>query len=338
MQALAKACERWTLGTFNVAEWDTAAEKSRVLFSRMLGTQPANVALIPSVALGAATVAQSLPPGHVVVGESEFRSNLFPWTALQAGGCQVVQVAARGGVVTTEALVDAITPKTVLVAVSEVQSRNGYRVDLSAIAARCQEVGARLFADLTQSLGVLQWDGMPVRADFIVCHGYKWLLSPKGAAWLFVAPHRVAELAPFVPSWRSVERPYEASFGGPFVPARDARRLDASIAWLPSIGAEAALTLLLSLPAAQVEQWCLALARLCRTQLQELGLRVVPEELPSHIVAIHGDKADSLSSRLAARHIRVASQANVVRLGFHAFNTEEEVQRVLEAVCEQLIP
>jgi selenocysteine lyase/cysteine desulfurase len=328
--------DQWTLGTFDIAEWDAAAEASRVLFSRVLGTQPANVALIPSVALGAATVAESLPPGQVVVGELEFRSNLFPWLALQARGCQVAQVASRGGVVTTEALIDAITPQTVMVAVSEVQSSNGYRVDLSTIASRCREVGARLFVDLTQSLGVLQWDQMRVRADFIVCHGYKWLLSPKGAAWLFVATHRIAELAPFVPSWRSVQRPYEVAFGGPFVPARDSRKLDTSIAWLPSIGACAALKLVLSLNPREVEQTCLALARSFRTQLRELGLQAVPDELPSHIVAIQVDGADSLLSRLAARHIRVAAQGNIVRLGFHAFNTEEEVSRVLKVVRDQL--
>ena len=43
------------------------------------------------------------------------------------------------GVVTTEALLDRIDEDTSLVAVSEVQSSNGHRVDLMAISERCKQ-------------------------------------------------------------------------------------------------------------------------------------------------------------------------------------------------------
>ena len=59
----------------------------------------------------------------------------------------------------------AIDEATALVAVSEVLSIDGERVDLARLRAATDAVGARLFVDLTQSLGVLRPDLAAVRPD-----------------------------------------------------------------------------------------------------------------------------------------------------------------------------
>src|SRR5262249_15583087 len=155
-----------------------------------------------SVAEAAATVAASLPGrgGTVVVGDGEFRSNLFPWQALQAQGYRIVQVAIVG-VSRTEALLGAIDERTALIAVSHMLSSDGERVDWAQRRAAADAVGARIFADVTQSLGVLDGDVAASRPDYLAVHGYKWLLCPRGAAWL-VTPHH-SELRPLMPSWKS---------------------------------------------------------------------------------------------------------------------------------------
>lgn len=91
------------------------------------------MALKGSCAEAAATVAACLPPGRVVVGAGEYRSDQFPWLALDGGAHQVACVRSPDGGVRTADLVAATTPGTVLVAVSEVPSCDGVRTDPPAL-------------------------------------------------------------------------------------------------------------------------------------------------------------------------------------------------------------
>src|SRR5437867_2203443 len=45
-------------------------------------------------------------------------------------------------------------------------------------------------------IGVIHHDPDVVRSDYVAVHGYKWLLCPRGAAWLVTRPDRLAELKP----------------------------------------------------------------------------------------------------------------------------------------------
>ncbi len=329
--AVREAEDEWASGRFDWLGWEAQAEATRPLFARLVGGRAEDVALVSSVSEAASTVAAGLPPGRVVVGEREFRSNLFPWLELARRGFEIVRVEADRGVVSTERLCAAIAPGTVLAAVTEVQSSSGFRVRLPEIAARCRETGARLFVNLTQSLGALRFDARACGADYVAAHGYKWLLAPRGATWLWVRPERLPELTPRSPGWKSVEAPF-SEFYGPAAFAQGARRLDASLAWFSWVGARAALELLATLDAAAVEARCLALARAFREAAVERGFRLLPSEAPSQTAAIHVPDPEALAGRLAERRVIAAVRGGSLRLGFHAYNDESDVAAVVDAL------
>ncbi|HXF56330.1 MAG TPA: aminotransferase class V-fold PLP-dependent enzyme [Actinomycetota bacterium] len=161
--------------------------------------------------------------------------------------------------VRTEALLEAVRPDTVLLAVSEVQSSSGFRVHLEPLAERCRDTGARLFVNLTQSAGVLRTDAAALGADFVAAHGYKWLLGPRGGRLAGRAPDRLPELEPLAPNWHSVPDAYADYYGdSPLAP--DASRLTLSWAWFSGVGAQAALELLARLDPGEVEALALAQA------------------------------------------------------------------------------
>lgn len=293
---------------------------------------PSWAALMPSVAFAAATVAASIRSGRVVVGEREFRSNLFPWTALRERGVEVVEVPARDGVVRTEDLVTAIADGTTLVAVTEVQSDSGFRVALRPIADRAHDVGARLFVNLTQSLGVLRFDMAASGADYVVAHGYKWLLCPRGAAWLAVRPEALSDLAPLTPGWTSTEDRHSDYYGSPPRYSADASRLDVSLAWFPWIGARAALETLLALDPVEVEERALGLAARFREEAARRGFGLVPQEVASQVVGVAVPDADALRERLAERNVVAAVRGGYLRVGFHGFNDERDLEAALAAL------
>jgi selenocysteine lyase/cysteine desulfurase len=332
LDALRRVHGQWESGEFSWQAWEADGEATRRLFAEMIGGQPEDVALASSLSEAAATVAASLEPGRVVVGEREFQSNLFPWLALRDRGFEVVEVPSVQGVVPTEALVEAIDERTVLAALSEVQSSNGFRVDVAAVGERCRRVGARFFVNLPQTLGALRFDVDRAAADYVAAHGYKWLLGPRAAAWLWVRPQRLNELRPLAPNWKSVAEPYADYYGGPMELSPGTRRLDASLAWFSWPGARAALELLASLDAAAVEARCLELAAAFRAEAANRGFTLSPQEVPSQVLSVQVSDPLAVKERLSAQRVIAAVRADSVRFGFHAYNDRSDVQAALDAL------
>jgi cysteine desulfurase/selenocysteine lyase len=104
-----------------------------------MGTDPVNVALIPSVSTAAGFVAAQLgvaPSGEgVVIGEQEYSSNHFPWRQLARKGYEVRQVPFRNGGLELDEVSENVDAGTRLVAFSGVQSATGHRSDIAAISA-----------------------------------------------------------------------------------------------------------------------------------------------------------------------------------------------------------
>lgn len=331
--AMDSSLQTWGSGDFSWLDWEARADTARGAFASLVGAALDDVALMGSLAEAAATVAGSLRAGRVVVPAQEFRSNLFPWLALRARGVEVVLVDVQGA--GTAGLVDAIVGGTSLVAFSDVQSDCGLRLDAQAVVDAAHAVGAKAFVNLTQSLGVLQFDAAASGADYVACHGYKWLLCPRGAAFLYVRPDRLRGLEPLLPSWKSGPAPYDAMYGSPLEYAASTRRLDASLAWPAWWGAAAAFEVLSLIEPGLRERLCLDLASVLRGALASAGADVVAADLPSHVVAIRTGAASRLVDLLSARKIAVTARGNYLRLGIHAFNTEEDVDAVVSALSSE---
>lgn len=318
---------QWSTGDYDRSAWTAAANEARTLFAEWIGVQPTEVSTMGSLAEAAATVAASVPAGRVVVPAEEFHSNLFPWMARH----EVMAVPARGGATRVEDLMNAVDRHTVLLAVSEVTSREGQRLDLAALRAATDRVGARLFVNLTQSLGALYIDPTALRPDYVAVHGYKWMLCPRGAAWLVTRHDRISELKPLAPNWNSTQPPY-SYFGGPMHLAATASRCDVSPAWLSWIGACAALQLLRSLNPVQVQSHCLRLAGRFAELAHDIGFLRAARGPLSHIVTLCTGHADALARALAQRRIRATALGDRVRFGFHYFNHEDDIEYTIDAL------
>lgn len=331
--ALQSAMDAWLYGEFDWKEWDRAPAASRSRIARLLDIPQERIALMGSVAEAAATVAKSLPLGRIVVPAVEFRSNLFPWCQLERTGHEVVLIPPQDGHTRTEDIVAALDSRTVLLAVSDVLSIDGHRADLVALRQATTQVGARLFVDATQSLGALRLDMNQVRPDYLAVHGYKWMLCPRGAGWLATAPELAEELHPLLPSWKSTDPPHDY-FGGPFVPAQGAARCDTSPAWLSWIGALPALDLLLTLDAEQVERHCLRLAADFRARVAAAAVG----SGQSHIVVVRVNDPAAVGARLARDGVRATLLGDQLRVGFHYFNSDADVERAASVLRDERMP
>ncbi|MEU9828654.1 aminotransferase class V-fold PLP-dependent enzyme [Micromonospora chersina] len=305
----------WRAGRVSFEGWGESVGRARVAFARLVGVDPADVAIGSTASQLLAPVAAGLPPGAtVVVPEEEFTSNLFPWLVQEERGVRVRTVPLAG-------LVDAIDTDTDLVAFSLVQSADGAVAPYETIVAAARAHGALVAVDATQAAGWLPFDaGL---ADVVAVAAYKWLMAPRGAAFAYLAPALRERLRPDAAGWYAGRDPQSSYYGPPLRLAEDARRFDISPAWFSYVGAAPALELLAEIGLPAVHAHDVALANRFLT-----GLGRPPGD--SAIVAV--EVADA-QERLARAGVRAAVRAGRVRASFHLYTTEEDVDLALNALA-----
>jgi selenocysteine lyase/cysteine desulfurase len=301
-------------GEVDAVAVDAYVERARAAFATMIGRSPAEVATGSQASQFVGLVAASLPPGAVVLAaEEDFTSVLFPF--LRTPGLDVRLVPLDG-------LLDAVTDEVDLVAVSAVQSADGRVLDLAALAEAAGRHGARTLVDLTQAAGWLPLEGLV--ADYVVASGYKWLLGPRGTCFFSVRPELLDEVPTLAAGWYAGASRWDSIYGPPLRLAADARRFDLSPAWGCWVGHAPALDLLLEVGIDRIHAHDLALADAFR---DGLGLPAGD----SAIVSV--PCPPDVPERLAAAGIRAAVRAGRLRLSFHLYNSDADVEAVLRALA-----
>lgn len=307
-EAVRRDLERWSTGSAVAADYSASLERARAHAATLLGTTPDRVATGSQVSVFAGLAAGSAPPGaEVLCVDGDFSSVVAPF--LVRGDLRVRHVPLT-------ALADAVTPTTWLVSYSLVQSATGEVADASAITAAARAAGALTLVDTTQATG---W--MPttdVDGDLVVCHAYKWLSAPRGAAFAAVSDRAIAEITPQTAGWYSGTDPWASCYGPELHLAENARRFDVSPAWHAWAGAEAALGFAASLDMAAVRQHDVGLANAFRARL---GL----EASDSAIVSWPDADGDALAA-LGAAGVTASGRAGRARVAFHLWNDDDDVE------------
>ena len=306
---LQAALEDWRHGRTSWERWSDSTERARAAFARLVGADPRYVATGATVSQLVSLVAASLPAGaRIVAPEEDFASLLLP-------------LAACGGLMTVplEEVADAIDERTELVALSVVQSASGAVADLPAVVDAARAYDALVLVDATQACG---W--LPVRAeqaDFLVCAAYKWLMSPRGTAFLAVRPGLLDSVPPLAANWWAAEDPHGMYYGLPPL-TNDARRLDISPAWFSWVGTAPALELLVRIGVDAIHEHDVGLANRFRARLG----------LPPGDSAIVSTEVPGAQARLERAGIRASVRAGSLRVSFHVYNSERDVDAALAAL------
>ncbi|GAB2852411.1 aminotransferase class V-fold PLP-dependent enzyme [Actinoallomurus bryophytorum] len=309
MTAVRNAMSEWQRGSSPWVSWDASTDRARVAFARLVGAGADDIAVGSAVSQLLAPVAASLPPGaNVVVPDIEFTSNLFPWLVQDL----------RVRTVPANELADAIDSRTAVVAFSVVQSATGEIAAVDDILKAARANDALVVADASQAAGWLPVDA--TRFDVLACAGYKWLMTPRGAAFCYVAPAVRDRIRPSAAGWYAGEE--HAFYGPPLRLASSARRFDISPAWFSYVGAAPSLELMNEIGVEQIRDHDVALAD---RFLAGLGL-------PSTGSAIVSVDVPGAEERLEAAGVRAAVRDGRLRASFHLYTTEADVDLALEAL------
>ena len=310
--ALQRVLDEWRGGRTSWEGWSEDTDRARAAFARLVGTSADRVAIGATVSGLVGLVAASLPAGtRVIVPDVEFTSSLFPF---------MVQPGLEVTTVPPARVAEAIDETVGAVAFSAVQMSTGEVADLEAILAAAEAHDVITLVDATQAAGWLPLEAD--RFDFLVAAGYKWLISPRGTAWMTVAPERLDAILPSAAGWFAGDDVYDAYIGPPLRLADDARRLDTSPAWFSWVGALPALELLEAVGIEAIHEHDVRVAN---------HFRAAMDLPPSNSAIVSIEWAGDIEA-LRAEGIQCALPGGRLRLGFHLYNDEEDADRAVDVL------
>jgi selenocysteine lyase/cysteine desulfurase len=317
-------------------------ERVRARISRLTGADAKEIAITTSATQGIGIVAAGLPLGagdEVVVASSNFPANLFTWLHLRRKGVTVKVIQTEGDDVSPAQVAAELTPRTRVLALDWVNYSTGYRIDLAEFGSLIHDKGGIFVVDGTQGVGANELNLHAQPVDVMACAAYKWLLSPYGTGFAYVAADLLNRLDLSVINWYSVEgaEDFDALPKDEFKLIHDARVFDSGETgnFINHNGFDASLEFIEQVTIRTINDHCRRLLSHLEEGLRTRGYALSAASLPGHESTILCFQAAShavtaeLQKKLAANQFAVSLRQGMIRVSPHLYNNEGEIDRML---------
>ena len=319
-------------------------ERARTAAAALIGADPGDIALIPSVGYGVASAGKilSIPRGsRVIVLENDHTSPVLEWIArAPAGGFTVDTVKQPTDGDWTSAVLEAVerpgAAPAGLVSIASVHWSDGGAIDLPRVAAAARQAGAAFLVDATHDAGVRKIDVKTLDPDFLIFPTYKWTLGPYGRAFMYVAKrHHDGVPLEQTSIGRKGVSAEDTIYFRDISYRDDARRYDMGerdhfvSMEMAAIGMEMMAGWG---NAAVVERLSMLTGKLAEG-LANLDVRLLDAKLRApHILCVAFPKGMSadLPKKLAAEGVHAAPRLGRLRISPHVYNDEQDVARFVE--------
>ena len=327
-------------GIVHSDRWETTCARTRRAAAKLLGARASEIAFVKNTTEGILIVANGLRWRHgqnVVIADREFPANVYPWLNLKSQGVETRFAPEVDGRIPIEGIFECVDDQTRVISVSSVEFASGFRHDLNALGAFCKERDIFFFVDAIQSLGALRLNVIELGIDFLSADAHKWLLGPEGAGIFYCSKQAMRHLHVSNLGWAANASDYLTYDP---TPRADAQRFESGTLNTVGIyGLKACFELIEEIGIDVIEARILMLTDQLASGLKEKGYDVVSSRKSnekSGIVAFRHRNYDSifLFERLKAHQIVGAVRGDCCRLSPHVYNTETEIDLVLEVLPE----
>ncbi len=176
-------------------------EEDRAEVGRLLNCSPDEIALCESTTMGLNIFLWGCnfkPGDEIVAGSLENPTAFVPLRVVEQRKKVKIVYADQGNGEkdTTQAIQEAISPRTKLVLISHVNYASGNRVDLSEISKLAHEQNALVIADGIQAVGTGKTDVKRLGVDGYAMARHKFLCGPEGAGALYVRGEILSSILP----------------------------------------------------------------------------------------------------------------------------------------------
>ncbi len=334
-------------------DWFKTVEQLKKNFSQLINCKDFNrIAIIPSVSYGIATVVNNIELNandEILVVAEQYPSNYYSWKLLaEKSGAKVkvvmpnIQSKYRGRI-WNQRILEAISPKTKVVALGNVHWADGTFFDLDQISKKTKANEALLIIDGSQSIGALPFDIEQIKPDALFTVGYKWLLGPFSMALGYYGEY-FDDGKPLEENWinRKNSKDFENLVNytdeyGP-VAAKYNVGQNSNFHLVPILNETIAS--LNEWNVNNIQSYCKNLARRPIEELQQLGCLVEEDDFRAgHLFGIRLKSTKdlrTLQELFIKNDVYTSLRGSAVRVSVNIYNDENDMDRLVECIKRYL--
>ncbi|HUG33095.1 MAG TPA: aminotransferase class V-fold PLP-dependent enzyme [Acidimicrobiia bacterium] len=317
--------------------WVELTDAARSRFARLLNASTDEIAVTASVSAGVSSLLSGFrhPDGRnkIVMTDFEFPTIGQNVHAQELVGMKVEHVpAAENVTIPLDRLAETIDDETALVAITHVCFRNGSKTDVKTVIDLAHEAGALVLLDSFQAVGAIPIDVRELGADFVVGGTLKYLLGSAGLAFLYCRADLLATVTPIQTGWFADEDIFEMDIYD-YSPSATATKFESGTPPVPSIYAGVAgMDLMDEIGIPRTEEHVAGLTDQLIEGLDRIGAPLVTPREPSQrgpMIAVPTTDEQSMVAALAGEGILTTPRDGNIRLSWHCYNSDEDVEAVL---------
>jgi selenocysteine lyase/cysteine desulfurase len=226
---------------------------------------------------------------------------------------------------------------TLIVPLTHVCFKNGFRSEVHAVTQIAHRAGALVMLDNYQDCGTRPVDVKAMDLDFFVTGTLKYLLGPPGLAFMYVRREFISSLVPTVTGWFAQTNPF--AFDPQHIDlSPTARRFESGSPSVPNV--YAAVPGFHLLQGVGMEDVAAHIKRLAQSLLncaRDLGIRSkTPADSVGPLVVLQCKDSTLLVQKLAERDIVASNRHDGLRISFHVYNTLDDVKEVVEVLKKNI--
>ena len=190
-------------------EFASLIKESRAALGKYLHAPPDDLVYIPNATHGVNIVVRSLklrPGDEILTTDHEYGACDYTWEfhCLKTGARYIHQpirlpVGSEQEIV--EQFWQGVTPSTKIIYLSHITSATALRMPVETICRRARQAGILTVIDAAHAPGQIPVDLQQLGADIVFGNCHKWMLAPKGAAFLYARGEVQDVIEPLVVSW-----------------------------------------------------------------------------------------------------------------------------------------
>jgi isopenicillin-N epimerase len=327
-------------------------QASRAALGKYLSTDADDLVYIPNATHGVNIVAHSLqlqPGDEILTSDHEYGACDYTWDFIcRITGAKYIHQPISLPLHTEEEIVEqfwqGVSPRTKVIYLSQITSSTALRLPVEKICQRARSAGILSIIDAAHSPGQIPLHLGRLNADMVFGNAHKWMLAPKGAAFLYVRREIQKLINPLIVSWGTNPTP-DIATGSRFVDM---------LQWTGTRDPAAALTVPTAIQFMQDHDWE-AVRRQCHLLLRQAIERIcdltklaplypLDSEFYSQmgIAPLPPSDLTVLKNRLYDEHqVEVPliqwQDRQFVRISVQGYNTQKDIDTLVGAL-QRLLP
>ena len=205
-------------------EYDSLLKESRQALGEYLNVDTDDLAYVTNATHGVNIIARSLglqAGDEILTTDHEYGACDYTWDFLcgKVGAKyihQPIPLPLRTEDEIVEQFWSGVTPRTKAVYLSHITSPTALRLPVEKICQRARQAGILSIVDAAHSPGQIPVDLQAIGADISFGNCHKWMLGPKGAAFIHVRRELQHIIEPLIVSWGFNTTP-ETTTGSRFI-------------------------------------------------------------------------------------------------------------------------